>query len=70
MRPVSPRPHSEDDGVCVHLWEPGAAQTDLQGLTRTPRTHVQIHTDTHSHKGGRWAPLSGTAGCPPPPGHQ
>ena len=69
MRPVSPWPHSEDDGVCVHLGEPGAAQTDLHGAPPPP-PHIQIHTDTHSHEGGYWAPLSGTAGCPPPPGHQ
>lgn len=51
---------------CAHPREPWEVQTDLQGSRPTPSTHVQVHTDTHSHEGGHCALSSWTAGCPSP----
>lgn len=64
MRPVSPWPHSEDDRVCVHLGEPGAAQTDLHAPPHPPTskfTLTRIHTRV-----GIGPPCLGQLGAPLP----
>lgn len=67
MRPVSPRLRSEDDGVCVHLGEPGAAQTDLQGPSPTPPAHTSKFTLTRFHtRVGIGPPCLGQLGAPLP----